>query len=70
LSASIAPDHVRPEVGRRDELVLGAVDELDELRKRPIRAVVDQMEVRPQVADEEELADAVEHIRIRRHARL
>ena len=53
------------EVGRRDELVLGPVDERDELGQPPV-VVVDERELGPDVAQEEDLADAVEHVRVRR----
>ena len=53
------------EVGRRDELVLGPVDERDELGQPPV-AVVDERELGPDVAQEEDLADAVEHVRVGR----
>lgn len=54
------------EVVGRDELVLGAVDELHELGERELR-VVDEVEVRAQVAQEQVLPDAVQHVRPRRH---
>ena len=53
------------EVRRRDELVLGPVDERDELGQPPV-GVVDERELGPDVAQEEDLADAVEHVRVRR----
>ncbi len=57
------------EFGRGDELVLGAIDELDELGERPVGAVVDEAEGRAQVAQEEQLPDAVEHVRVGRQTR-
>ena len=54
------------EVGRVNELVLASIDELDERAEPPLRPVVDEMEVRPQVLEEQHLGDAVEDVGARR----
>ena len=58
------------EVVRRDQLVLRPVDELHELRQVPGRRVIDQAEVWPQLAEQEQLADAVEDVRVAGHVRI
>ena len=59
--------HEGIEVVGRDQLVLGPVDELDEAAERPVRAeVVDEREVRRDVAQQEHLPDAIEHVGPRR----
>ena len=62
------------EVVGRDELVLGPIDEADELVEPVVRValarVVDERQVRPDVAQEQHLADPVEHVRVRREIRL
>ena len=58
------------EVVRRDELVLRPVDELHELRQMPGGRVIDQAEVCAELAEEEQLADAVEDVRVARHVRI
>ena len=54
---------------RRDELVLRAIDEADELIEPVVRVaasrVVDERQVRANVAKEEHLADAVEDVGVR-----
>ena len=54
------------EVVRRDELVLGAVDEPHQVAVEPLTGVIDQGQARPDVPDEQELTDAVQHIGPRR----
>ena len=69
LEGAVFRGHEGIEVVRRDELVLGAVDELDEAAELPVRAVVvDERQVRRDVLQEEDLGDAVEDIRSRRQA--
>ncbi len=58
------------ELGGRDQLVLGAVDELHELAQVPIGAVVDESQRGAEVADQEQLADAVEHVGVGRETSL
>ena len=53
----------RVEVVRRDQLVLGAVDELDEVAEGPAPlVVVDERQVRTDVPQQQHLADAVEDV--------
>ena len=55
--------HVGVEVVRRHQLVLGAVDELDEVAEGPAPlVVVDERQVRADVPEEQHLADAVEDV--------
>ena len=58
------------EVVRRDELVLGAVDEPHQVAVEPLTGVIDQGQARPDVPDEQELTDAVQHIGPRRQPHL
>ena len=62
------------EVVRRDELVLGPVDEGHELVEPVVGiaapAVVEQRQVTPDITQQQQLADAVEHIGLRRQARV
>ena len=58
------------EVVRRDELVLRPVDELHELRQVPGGRVIDQAEVRAELAEQEQLADPVEDVRVAGHVRI
>ena len=62
------------EVVGRDELVLGPVDEPDELVEPVVRVaaagVVEERQVRPDVAEQQDLADPVEHVGVRRQPRL
>ena len=64
----------RLEVVGRDELVLGAIDEGDELVEPVVgvaaAAVVEQRQVAPDVAQEQELADAIEHVGLGRQPRV
>ncbi len=52
----------RIEVVGRDQLVLGAVDELDDRAEGPARIVVDEVEARRDVPEEQDLRDAVEDV--------
>lgn len=54
------------EGGRRDELVLASIDELDERAEPPGRRVVDQPEAVSDVLEQQQLADPIEDLRARR----
>ena len=61
--------HERVEVVHADELVLGPVDEAHEVRERPVR-VVEQVQVRAKLPQQQHLAGAVQHRGQRRQLRL
>ncbi len=58
------------EVVRRDELVLGAIDEPNQVAIRPLPRVVDERQLWADLPQHQELTDAVQHIRPCRQAHL